>query len=133
MRALSQGELVVALLNHRHCIYLDGIQEDHPMNVDSRSQLRHYCALYAIYTTLAKGSRPCTRNGRPTIRHLNERMVVDGMGKRCAQRRCFVHGEFPILPILTFDGTTFDGTIHMPVTLSLDRSAQSGSFSFFVN
>jgi transposase len=137
---LSQGDVnfIVALLNHRHCVYINEIQD----------QLSNECGVTISLLTLMHALR-CLHYSckgvsiraleRDKLLHSafmnriademmnpnmlmfvdeaahNKRMLERTKGwslveKQCVQRRFFGHGErFSILPILTLDGIiTYD-------------------------
>ena len=139
-RILSQGDLkfIIALLNRRHCSYVDEVQ----------GQLRTERGVFISITTLLRALRRLHYSRKVISARALERddlrrsafmnriadevtnpdmlMFVDEaarnkktsarskgwslVGKRCMQRRCFGRGErFSILPILTLDGIiTYD-------------------------
>ena len=139
-RVLSQGDLkfIVSLLNRRHCIYVDEIQEhlhiERGISVSTATLLRALRRLH--YSRKAVSARALERDDllrsafmnkiADEVMNPNMLMFVDEaarnkktsvrtngwslVGKRCVQRRCFSRGErFSILPILTLDGIiTYD-------------------------
>jgi transposase len=139
-RKLSQGDVrfIVALLNRRHCLYADEIQEklsdERGVFISLSTLLRtlrrlHYShkgvSIRALERDDLLRSAFMNRVG-DEVTNPNMLMFVDEaarnkrtsgrtkgwslVGKRCVQRRCFGRGErFSILPILTLDGIiTYD-------------------------
>jgi transposase len=146
-RVLSQGDLIfiVALLNRRHCIYLDEIQEqlrnERGISISITSLLRTLRCLH--YSRKCVAARALERDDLLRSAFMNRiadevtnpdmLMFVDEaarnkktsartkgwslVGKRCVQRQCFGRGErFSILPILTLDGIITYDIISGPVT-----------------
>ena len=139
-RILSQGDVkfVVALLNRRHCIYYDEIQEqlcnERGISISISSLLRtlhclHYSHKGVSVRALERDDLLCSafmNRIADKVRNPDMLMFVDEaarnkrtsgrtkgwslVGKRCVQRRCFGRGErFSILPVLTLDGIiTYD-------------------------
>ena len=139
-RVLSQGDLqfIVALLNRRHCLYLDKIQSqlftEHGTSISITTlfgTLRrlHYSHKGASARALERDDllRSAFMNRIANeVTNPNMLMFIDeaarnkrtsarmkgwsSVGKRCVQRTCFGHGRrFSILPILTLDGIiTYD-------------------------
>jgi hypothetical protein len=137
---LSQGDLkfIVALLNCRHSIYLDEIQERlrsiHGITVSITTLLRSLCRLHyfrkeVFARVLERDDLLCSafmNTIADIVTNPDMLMFVDEaacnkktfartrgwllVGKRCIQRRCFSHGQrFSILPVLTLDGIiTYD-------------------------
>ena len=134
-RMLSQEDLklVVALLNCRHCIYLDEIQDEFYTKrgtvVSITTLLRTLHRLH--YSRKCVSAHALERDD--LLRSLYMNRIADEVpdpdmlifideaarnkktsarmkgwslvGRRCVQQRCFIHGErFSILPILTLDG-----------------------------
>jgi transposase len=139
-RILSQGDVkfIVALLDRRHCLYIDEIQEhlnnERRVFVSIPTLLRTLQRLH--YSRKGVSVRALERDNLLRSAFMNRvadevsnpdmLMFVDEaarnkrtsgrpkgwslVGKRCVQRRCFGRGErFSILPILTLDGIiTYD-------------------------
>ena len=139
-RTLSQGDVkfIAALLNHRHSIYLDEIQErlhnERGVFVSTTTLFRTLRCL--DYSRKGVSARALERDNLLRSAFMNKiadevtrpdmLMFVDEaarnkrtsirskgwslVGKRCTQRRCFARGQrVSILPILTLDGIiTYD-------------------------
>ena len=139
-RILSQGDLrfIVALLNCKHCIYLDEIQTQLgnergklisiPTLVRTLRRL-HYSHKGVSACALERDDLLCSaymNNIADIVTNPDMLMFVDEaarnkkssarmkgwslVGERCVERRCFGRGQrFSILPILTLDGIiTYD-------------------------
>jgi transposase len=139
-RILTQGDVkfIVALLDRRHCLYIDEIQE-HLNNergvfpsiptILRTLQRLHYSRKGVSVRALERDNllRSAFMNRiADEVSNPDMLMFVDEaarnkrtsgrpkgwslVGKRCVQRRCFGRGErFSILPILTLDGIiTYD-------------------------
>jgi transposase len=138
--ALSQGDLkfIVTLLNHRHSLYLDEIQER--LRTECGTSVSITTLLYTLhrlhYSRKGASARALERDDLLRSAFMNRiadevmnpdmLMFVDEaarnkrtsarmkgwslVGKRCMQRTCFGRGQrFSILPILTLDGIiTYD-------------------------
>jgi transposase len=139
-RLLSQGDVhfIVALLNRRHCVYIDEIQDqlsnERGVTISLPTLMRtlrhlHYSRKGVSIRALERDEllRSAFMNRiADEVMNPNILMFVDEaarnkrtsgrtkgwslVGKRCVQRRFFGRGErFSILPILTLDGIiTYD-------------------------
>lgn len=139
-RKLTQGDVkfITALLDRKHCTYIDEIQEQ------LRTERGRSVSIPTLWRTLRRlhysnkrvSIRALERNDLLRSAYMNRiadevtnpnmlmfvdeaardkrtsgrRNVWSVVGKRCVQRRCFTRGErFSILPILTLDGiVTYD-------------------------
>jgi len=136
-RTLSQEDikLIAVLLNCRHCIYLDEIQAElynhHGTSVSLLRTLHrlHYSCKCVSACALERNDLLCSvfmNKISNEVLNPDMLMFIDEaafnrktsarmkgwslVGKRCVQRRYFIHGQrFSILPILTLDGIiTYD-------------------------
>jgi transposase len=134
-RLLFQGDVrfIVALLNHRHCIYIDEIQDQlsnkHGVTISlptlmcilhrlhysrkgvsiralERDELLHSAFMNRIADEVINSNMLMFVNEAARNKRTLERTTKGWLlvGKRCVQRRFFGCGErFSILPILTLD------------------------------